>query len=109
MSKRTDSPLAVLVHVRVRLHRVLLDQELDALVERGRDRGRLLAQQHLHRIVAGQAHDVLGADRIRAALGVRAIGHAICMEGRIRTKLNAVVGRSLSGKFSARPSDTRTI
>lgn len=30
---RKDSPFAVLIHVGVRLHRILFDQELDALVE----------------------------------------------------------------------------
>lgn len=62
--------LAVLVHVGVRLHRVLLDEELDPLVEGGRHRGRLLAEQDLYGIVGGQAHDVLRAGRMRAALAV---------------------------------------
>lgn len=64
--------------MRVRLHGILFDQEFDALIEGCGDRRRLLAQQHLHRIVGGQAHDVLGADWMRTALAVRAIRHAVC-------------------------------
>lgn len=72
-----DSPFAVLIHVSVRLHRILFDQELDALVEGNGNGGRLFAEQHFDGVVGGQAHDVLGADRVRTAFAVRAIGHAV--------------------------------
>lgn len=44
MEIRNDSPFTVFVHVCVGLNGVLFDQEFDALIERGGDRGRLLAQ-----------------------------------------------------------------
>lgn len=62
----------------VRLYRVLLDEELDTLIEGRRHRGWLFTQQHFHRVVGGQAHDVLGADRMGAAFTVRAVDHSIC-------------------------------
>lgn len=70
--------LAVLVHVGVRLNRILLDQKLDALIERRRHRGRLLAQQHFDWIVGGETHNVLGAGWMRTAFAVWTIGHTIC-------------------------------
>jgi hypothetical protein len=63
--------------VGVGLHRVLLDQELDALVEGRRHRRWLLPQEHLDGIVARQAHDVVGASGMGAALAVRTIRHAV--------------------------------
>lgn len=63
-------PLAVLVHVSVRLYRVFLDKELNALVEGCGDRWRLLPEQHLHRVIAREAHDVVRAVLVGAALAI---------------------------------------
>ena len=71
-------PLAVLVHAGVALHAVLLDEELDALMEGRGYGGRLLAQQHLHRVLASYAHQVLAAHCLRAALAVRAVLRPVC-------------------------------
>ena len=70
-------PFRVLVHAGVRLHGVLFDEELDALVEGGGDGRGLLAEEHLDGVVAGQAHDVLGAVDVAAALAVGAICKAV--------------------------------
>lgn len=65
--------------MRIRLYWVLFDEELHPLIERGRHRGRLLAEQHLNRIIGREAHDVLGAGWMRAALAIWTVRHAIYM------------------------------
>lgn len=78
MEIRNDSPFTVFVHVRVRLHGILFDQEFDALIEGCRYRWWLLTQQHLNWIVGGQTHYVLGTNRMRTTFTVGTIGHAVC-------------------------------
>lgn len=80
----------------VRLHRVLLDQELDALVEGGGHGGWLFPQQNFHRIVGGQAHNVLSANWMRAALAVRTVDHSVCNEReRVRHTLSGSGGNNV--------------
>lgn len=76
-AERWYLPLGVLVHVRVRLHRIFFDEELDALIKRRRHRRRLFTQQNFHGIIACQTHYVIGAARMGATLAIWTICHTI--------------------------------
>jgi len=72
----------------VNLNRIILDEEFDALVEGGCHRGRLFAQQNLHRVAGWLTEEVLFAFGTRAALTVGAVGHVVCTaEQRLTLKM----------------------
>lgn len=60
----------VLVIVDVALHAVFLNQEFHPMIERSGHTGRLLSQQNIDRIIAGQALKMICAGGMRAAFAV---------------------------------------
>jgi hypothetical protein len=63
--------------VGVRLYRVLFDQELNSLVERGGHRWGLLAKEDVGRLGRGQAHYVIFAHDTVAAVRIETVSRAI--------------------------------
>ncbi len=77
-----DSPLVEALPLDVALQSPVLDDELHPLEEGGGDGGRLLPQQDVDRVRHGVAQLALGADGVLAALGILAVGEAVCWKTR---------------------------
>lgn len=70
-------PFGILVHMGVRLDRVFLDEEFDALVEGGSHGGWLFAEKYFNGVVGSQTHDVISTAGVGTAFAIRAVSHAI--------------------------------
>ena len=73
-----SSPLVEALGGDVALHALVLDDELHPLEEGGGDRGRMLAQQDVYGLGHRVAQLAALADGALAALGILAVGQAIC-------------------------------